>query len=203
MAVTFRRRDNLRGTEAEAKIGEAIRQGFAVLGDDIISSEQQKLPRSNGGKFPRGVDRGTYKRSFRKRMRGRGFRTSMLVFNIAKHAEFLEEGRKPGSKAPPSDALLPWVRRKGLGANAFSVKTRRAISAGTRRTFSRKAGKLRTRAQSLLQIQKSIAFLVARKIGKEGLPGFFVFRDMQRNYAAMIFNAKVGIHTRIIAALNS
>lgn len=202
MPVTFRRRDNLKGTEAEEKIGQAVREGFEPLGDELVKTLQAQLPISNGGKFARGVDRGRFRRGMKKSVSGRGLKTRMRVFNNDPKAEYLEQDRKPG-KGPSSDALLPWVRRKGLGAQSFSVATRRAIVAGTRRIFNRKAGKLRTRVQSLLQIQKSIAFLIARKIGKEGLPGFFLFKNLKSSQAAKISRAITDIKIRVTNILNS
>lgn len=192
MAITYRRRDNLKGTEAEAKIGEAIRQGFAPLGDDIVTSIKARSP----------VDRGRFKAATKKRISGAGLRTRMLIFNDAKHAEFVEGGRRKG-KQPPPEVMLGWVRRKGLGARGFGVKSRRAISAGTRRTFNRSTGKRRTASQSLLQLQKSIAFLIGRKIGRDGIKGLFLFRDVKSDFASKISSTMVAIQGRVARILNA
>jgi hypothetical protein len=192
MPVTFRRKDNLKPVVAEDKIGIAIRQGFEPLGDKIVNSLRSRSPQ----------DRGKFKKGIRKSLSGRGFKTRMLVLNSTEHAEFVEKGREPGSFAPP-DLILGWVRRKGLGASAFSIKSRRAIGAGTRRTFSRAAGRRRTSAQSLLQAQKSIAFLINRKIRMRGIKGKFLFRSVKSDYAGQISASITDIKIRVAQILNA
>lgn len=190
--IAYRRRDNLKGTEAERMIGEAIRESFSPLGDDIVTSIKARSP----------VDRGRFKAGTKKRLSGSGLRTRMLIFNDAKHAEFVEAGRRKG-KQPPPEAMPGWVRRKGLGAKSFSVKSRRAIGAGTRRTFNRSTGKRRTASQSLLQIQKSIAFLIGRKIGRDGIRGLFLFRDVKSDFASKISSTMVFTRARVARILNA
>ncbi len=190
--IHYRRKDKLRFTEAEKLVGDAIRAGFEPLGDQLLQDLKTAAP----------VDRGKFKGGVRKRISGRGLATRMLIFNNADHAEYVEKGREPG-KPPPSDTILGWVRRKGLGASAFSLKTRRAISAGTKRSVDRKAGKRRAARDSLLVIQKSIAFLISRAIGKRGLKGKFFFRDLRSKQAAKISAAISGIKVRVAQILNN
>ena len=72
---------------------------------------------------------------------------------------YVEKGRPPG-KMPPvklltgkNEPLDDWVRRKGLGGT-FSIKTRR-----------------RTGSKATRQNQdEQMAFFIARKIGKKGVP---------------------------------
>lgn len=203
MPIAFRRRDNFKGAESERKIGQAVNAGFKSLGDDIVKDIQARLPMSNGGKFPRGVDRRHFKQGMRSRVFDGGLNTKLRIYNNVKHAEVVEEGREKGKTAPPSTAILAWVRRKGIGAKASSLKTRRQISAGTRRTFDRKAGNLRSRAKSLLNLQKGIAFVIARSIGREGIPGLFIFKNLESHYASKISSAKESIKSRIAQILNS
>jgi hypothetical protein len=56
-----------------------------------------------------------------------------------RHAAVNEFGRRPGSRQPPTAALLPWLARHGIPAEA--------------------------------------AFVVARSIGRRGIPGIFFLRD--------------------------
>ncbi len=192
MPIQYRRKDHLRGTEAEKRIGEAIREGFEPLGNELVQSIKADSP----------SDRGRFKKGVKKRISGKGLKTRLLVYNNLDYAEYIEEGRKPGSKPPPPDVLLGWVRRKGLGAKAFSIKTRRAIAAGTTRSFNRAIGKRRTAAQSLLNIQKSIAFLIGRSIGKRGIKGLFLFKNLKSKQAGKISSAITGIKTRVANLLN-
>lgn len=202
MATVFNRRDRLKATVAERLIGDAAADAFDDLGQHISSDLQRRLPVDNGGRFPRGLDRGRYKRGMKYRVFGGGLRTRMRVSNATANAQVLEEGRPPGSRQPPVDAIEPWVRRKGIGAKAFSVATRRQIVAGTTRTFSRREGKLRTRAQSLRNLQRGIAFVIARSIGKKGIPGLFLFRDIPVHYRSAIDAARRKIFTRAHRLLN-
>jgi hypothetical protein len=198
MAITVKTEGVLSRRQAAAFIGRAIRSVYEGLGNELVASLQSDLP-------------GHYKKSVRKKVAGRSFDTKLTLFSNAAGIEAIEEGRKPG-KAPPPDVLLKWVRRKGLGGNALSIKTRRALVVGIRRTRERGTGRLRTRSQSLLAIQKSIAFLIGRKIAKEGLPrssGFkpshrlFLFRDIQRNNPATISSHMKILQVRVNQILNS
>lgn len=192
MPVRFRRQDKLKGTLAEELIGQAARDGFTHLGDYLVGRLGEKWPE----------DTGKSKKSLKKRVSGAGLKTRMLVLADADHAEWVEKGRPKGAKQPPPAAMLKLVRRKGLGASAFSVKTRRQIGAGTRRIRSRADGRLRSSSQSLAVIQKSIAFLIGRKIAKDGIPGKFLFRDLKQTYAAEIGATNYSIETKIAQLLN-
>ena len=189
---------NLTKRQATNFIGKAIRSVYIPMGDDLLSTLQRDLP-------------GHFKKSPRKRVSGQGFNTKLTLYSTAKGIEYIEEGRKPG-KAPPPDVLLKWVRRKGLGGNALSIKTRRALVVGIRRTFDTKAGKLRTRAQSLLAKQKSIAFAIGRQIAKEGLPRktkfkpshkLFLFRDIVKRNPVLISGYNRLLQLRVNQILNA
>ena len=199
MPVTFRRQDNLKATEAEERIGKAITSEFTLLGDALVADLQGQAP----------VDRGGFKKSIRRRVSGRGFKTRLLVYSTSDHAEYIEKGRTPG-KAPPPPVLLAWVRRKGLGANAFSIRTKRALTVGIKRTVSRATGKKRTARQSLLEVQKGIAYRIGQDIKKFGLPritghkpshGLHLFEKLQKRKAteirARISRARVAV-TKIL-----
>jgi hypothetical protein len=197
MVVRVKTEGPLSRRQAAAFIGRAIRSVYEPLGNDLVAALQKDLP-------------GHYKKTARKKVTGRGLDTKLTLFSNAAGIDAIEEGRKPG-KAPPPDVLLKWVRRKGIGGNALSIKTRRALVVGITRTRER-GGRLRTRAQSLLAKQKSIAFLIGRKIAKEGLPrstGFkpshklFLFRDIQRNNPATVSAHMKILQLRVNQILNS
>jgi hypothetical protein len=183
--------------QATSIIGRATRSVLDAMGGELLTDLQATLP-------------GHYKKSPRKKVTGNGFDTKLTLYSNAPGIEAIEEGRKPG-KAPPPDVLLKWVRRKGLGGNALSIKTRRALVVGIRRTTERGTGRLRTRAQSLLAKQKSIAFLIGRKIAKEGLPrstGFkpshrlFLFRDIVKHNPATVSAHMALLQRRVNQVLN-
>lgn len=193
MPVNFRRHDNLKFSTVGAKLTQVAKGSFNRHGDRLINSIQAKSP----------FDRGGYKKGVKKRVSGFAFGTIMLIYNSAPHAEWVEKGRKPGSSPPPPAPILGWVRRHNIGVGAFAVKSRRPISAGTKRTFNRKTGKQRTAAASLLQAQKSAAFAIGRKIGRDGIPGLWHYRDLRKNEAAIISDMVADIGKGFAAALNA
>lgn len=75
------------------------------------------------------------------------------------YAYVQELGRKPGSRMPPVDAILLWVRRKHLGG-VYSTRTRRRM------------GSKATQASQ----DRSVAFLIARSIGRKGTPAHHMFQ---------------------------
>ncbi|HEY3265775.1 MAG TPA: HK97 gp10 family phage protein [Armatimonadota bacterium] len=84
-----------------------------------------------------------------------------LTVEIAGNLEYLptlEEGRKAGKKAPPYDALIPWVKRHPSPPMSF-------LTAKGARSHRKPP------------TDKSRAFLIARAIGKRGQPGHHMFRD--------------------------
>lgn len=202
MAIIVRRKDRLRMAEATRLIGLGTKQVFEDFGGETASDLRTRLPVSGRGKFPRGVDRGGFKKSIRHRTSGAGFNTKLRIFSGSRHAEFVEFGRDPG-KQPPTDKILAWVRRRGIGARAFSVRTRRQIAAGTRRIQERTTGRLRTRAQSLRVIQRGIAFVIARNIGRRGVIGLFLFTDVPKHYRVEIQQMRRRQQLRISQLLNS
>lgn len=101
--------------------------------------------------------------------------------NAARHAYFVEEGRRPG-KRPPLNPILEWIRLKGL------IKTPRKPKFGPRQRQrpkfgpkerpkhgprQRKPKRKTTRKKKITALQ--LAFLIQRKIGKHGTEGHHVF----------------------------
>lgn len=176
---------------AEKLIGVAIRDTFTPMGHRLVEVLKAEAP----------VDRGNFRNSIKSKVTGTGFNTKLTIYANSKDAQWAEEGRKPG-KQPPPEVMLALVKRKGLGVSALSVRTRRPIAAGTRRTRSRATGKLRTSSQSLAAQQRSIAYLIGRKIGREGTEGSHIFRDLKVNHADIIAPMITGMQNRIAAILN-
>lgn len=124
------------------------------------------------------VDRGRLKQSISFLVNN----LSLAILAQSEEAAYMEFGTKTHYKAPailgsypaefkgssgstgdPIQALTAWVKRKGLAAN-FSVSTRRRTS----------------RSQSEARLERTIAYLIWRKIRKEGVkpqPFLFTGRD--------------------------
>jgi len=76
----------------------------------------------------------------------------------------VEEGRRPGQKMPPPEALILWVRRKFR--DAISVTA----------TVLGKGGQPRRSKKKAAATERGLAFVIARSIGKKGFPGVHMFR---------------------------
>lgn len=179
-------------------ISVAAKWALDPLGAFLVSDLQANLP-------------GHFKKTVKRKFTGRGINLQMVIFSNAPGIKYIEEGRDPG-KAPPPAVLLKWVRKKGLGGNALSIKTRRALVTGIRRTRERATGRLRTRAQSLLAKQKSIAYVIGQQIAREGLPrntgrrpshGLFLFRDLKSKHASRINATLTAMQARVTQIINA
>lgn len=109
----------------------------------------------------------------------RGNRHIAEVFSAGvPYAQPVEEGRKPG-KMPPYRALILWVEKVILG-----------------RGKGQKAGKSRRKAAA------SIAYLIARKIGKRGTKGAHMFQKgllaAKRNMNAILRSRVKAIERAIL-----
>jgi hypothetical protein len=181
-------------------IGNVSREAYEKLADDILlPSLRSELP-------------GHFGKTVKKKITGQGLNVQMSIYSDAPGIKQIEEGRPAGKKGPPLKAILKFVQKKGLGARAQSVKTRRSLAVGIARSFDRKAGKLRTRTQSLLARQKSIAFAISRNIAREGLPrntGFppshnlRLFENLKSNHASEVNASTIAMQERIAAILNA
>jgi hypothetical protein len=191
---------NLTTPYAARRIGNVAHDAYERLADnELLPYLRRELP-------------GHYKEKVKKKITGQGLNTQLVIFSNEKGVKQIEEGRPAGKKAPPFKAINKWVQKHNLGARAVSPKTRKSLSAGIRRSFDRKAGKLRTRTQSRQAMEKSITIAIQRNIAKEGLPrrtGFkpshalFLFRDMKQNNAAAVNASNVAMQDGIARILNA
>lgn len=203
MPVELRRKDGLKWTQAESTIGDIIRRGFKPLGSRLADFIRARGPQ----------DTRKFVNSVGFRISGRGLRTRMIVYASDAKAEWVEKGREAG-KQPPLENVLSWVRRKGLGARVFSIKTRRPIARyqrpiRTRRELNGKQVILKGR-RALIERQWGIAFVIARKIGRVGLPnpdscstiGYGFFKNLRRDQGPVIASHIARLRTRIANELN-
>lgn len=86
----------------------------------------------------------------------------LVVFNRANYAGYVHEGRGPG-KPPPIEALIPWARR-----HLVNSRIARNIAISTA-TGVRSKGLRPVATKDELKQAKSLAFLIARAIGRRGI----------------------------------
>jgi hypothetical protein len=125
----------------EKALGLAMRQ--AVFGKSMRTAGKLVREYMEAETIKRGIfHRKRFARSWR--MVIGNVPSSARVYNKMPYASVIEYGRRPNSRRPPVDALVPWVRDK------FGVRGKEA---------------------------RSVAFLVARKIGIKGIKARPVARD--------------------------
>lgn len=95
--------------------------------------------------------------------------------------KFVEDGRKPG-KQPPLESIMKWITDKGINLGAFSTRRKKTIKALKNKTI-RKGFRQRSKDS----LRKSLAFLIARKIGKRGIkPTHFLSKVVNETWVTQL-----------------
>jgi hypothetical protein len=152
---------------------------FAVVNDmakrfvELMQSDY-RMKRKVGRNFTNAVASGTLEKSLKYRLQIKGQSVNISIYAKGKASKYFlarEDGRKPG-KQPPVSAILDWMRIK-------PIKLR-----------DKESGKFKKPTEAL---KKQVAFLIARKIGREGIKGWKAFDYAMENiwdeYEAKIFEA--------------
>jgi hypothetical protein len=134
-----------------------VKGGLAIVDDEIARS--RPLP----------VDRGLYRRSWRTQ----DTPTGCTLYSDSPYAAIIELGRRPGGRLPPVSLIADWVMRKGL---ARLNGPQEEVHGPTQRGVGRAAFTRRYRASSERARAMSIAWLIARAIGKRGQKGHFILK---------------------------
>ena len=140
---------------------------FAVVNDmakrfvELMQSDY-RMKRKVGRYNTNAVASGTLEKSlaYRLQIKGKSINISVYAKGVASQY-FLarENGRKPG-KQPPVSAILDWMRIK-------PIKLR-----------DKESGKFQKPTEAL---KKQVAFLIARKIGRDGIKGWHAFDYAMEN----------------------
>lgn len=104
------------------------------------------------------VDLGTARNDIALDVFGTGLGITARVAGHMEYLATLEFGRKPGKRPPPYESLLPWVKRHPAAPAGF-------LTAKGNRS-NRKP-----------PTDESRAFLIARAIGRRGLPAHHMFEE--------------------------
>jgi hypothetical protein len=140
---------------------------FAVVNDmakrfvELMQSDY-RMKRKVGRNFTNAVASGTLEKSLKYRLQIKGQSINISIYAKGKASNYFlarENGRKPG-KQPPVDAILEWMRIK-------PIKLR-----------DRESGKFQKPTEAL---KRQVAFLIARKIGKQGMKGWHAFDYAMEN----------------------
>jgi hypothetical protein len=152
---------------------------FAVVNDmakrfvELMQSDY-RMKRKVGRNFTNAVASGTLEKSLKYRLQIKGQSVNISIYAKGKASKYFlarEDGRKPG-KQPPVSAILDWMRIK-------PIKLR-----------DKESGKFKKPTEAL---KKQVAFLIARKIGREGIKGWkafdYAYENIWDEYEAKIFEA--------------
>jgi hypothetical protein len=140
---------------------------FAVVNDmatrfvELMQSDY-RMKRKVGRNFTNAVASGTLEKSLKYRLQIKGSSINISIYAKGKASNYFlarENGRKPG-KQPPVDAILEWMRIK-------PIKLR-----------DKESGKFQKPTEAL---KRQVAFLIARKIGKQGIKGWHAFDYAMEN----------------------
>jgi len=140
---------------------------FAVVNDmakrfvELMQSDY-RMKRKVGKNFTNAVASGTLEKSLAYRLKIKGSSINVSVYAKGKASQYFlarENGRKPG-KQPPVDAILEWMRIK-------PIKLR-----------DKESGKFKKPTEAL---KRQVAFLIARKIGRDGIKGWKAFDYAMEN----------------------
>lgn len=131
---------------------------------DIIERAQRNIgaTRTINGKKRRRVASGDLKDSLTYSI-SKGQRTTKVLFGASgkasKYAGVIEKGRRPNSKQPPTEPIMQWIKTKRL-------KPRNNKGVILKLTEAR---------------IRSMAFAIAKSIGKNGIEGIHYFEDAIRD----------------------
>lgn len=125
---------------------EAAQRGRSLIVSRIIPMSR-KMP----------VDTGFYRQSWKaERLPGGG----AILFSDAPYAAVIEHGRRVGQRPPPVNVIAAWVRRK-MG---------RRLKREIRRRYAGQRLAAGDREAAIEREIQSTAFVIARAIGRRGLP---------------------------------
>lgn len=140
---------------------------FAVVNDmakrfvELMQSDY-RMKRKVGRNFTNAVASGTLEKSLAYRLKIKGSSINISIYAKGKASEYFlarENGRRPG-KQPPVSAILDWMQLK-------PIKLR-----------DKESGKFKKPTEAL---KRQVAFLIARKIGRDGIKGWHAFDYAMEN----------------------
>ncbi|CAB4148573.1 hypothetical protein UFOVP533_11 [uncultured Caudovirales phage] len=141
---------------------------FAVVNDmakrfvELMQSDY-RLKRKVGRNYTNAVSSGTLVKSLAYRLKVKGKSIDISIYAKGKASQYFlarENGRRAGATPPPVSAILDWMRLK-------PIKLR-----------DKESGKFKKPTEAL---KRQVAFLIARKIGKEGIKGWHAFDYAMEN----------------------
>ena len=153
---------------------------FAVVNDmakrfvELMQSDY-RMKRKVGKNYTNAVASGTLEKSLAYRLKIKGKEINVSIYAKGKASKYFlarENGRRAGATPPPVSAILDWMRIK-------PIKLR-----------DKESGKFQKPTEAL---KKQVAFLIARKIGRDGIKGWkafdYAFENIWDEYESKVVEA--------------
>lgn len=133
---------------------------IVTYADDVIERAQRNIGASRviRGKRRRRVASGKLQNSLKYFVAKSKFKTVLdftTTDDVDSYAGVIEFGRRKGARQPPVSAILDWMKEKNI-------------------RLQKKGGGFIKETPAL---RRSVAFLIARSIGKNGIEGIHYYRD--------------------------
>lgn len=169
--------------QLERAAERVMREEMADTGRKIV--KDYFIPRSR-------KDTGAYNRGHRVKVTGTGFNVQFSFTNATKYHPYPDTGRKRGGVPPVLNAILPWVRRKGLGQDNYPIHRRRA--------YSNRSFRILSNEDYVLRRQIYIAWRIALKIAAYGTKGPHpnLYKNVLEANSGMIQRMKQRVRERLI-----
>jgi hypothetical protein len=160
---------------------ESSAPNFFVVVNDMakrfveLMQSDYRMKRKVGRNYTNAVASGTLEKSLAYRLKIKGKAIDISIYAKGKASNYFlarENGRRPGATPPPVSAILDWMRIK-------PIKLR-----------DKESGKFQKPTEAL---KKQVAFLIARKIGRDGVKGWkafdYAFENIWDEYEAKVVAA--------------
>lgn len=197
MSVSLRVRKQIALREAEVTFAQEISPALSQLGKTLAERVRSKMRE----------DTGAEKRNVRSKVSGSSFRKVLVVYGDKPQTFVDENGRRAGARIPPykrGSALFKWVGRKGIGRGEINAAREQAQRRSLRRRPDiSQAGFDRVGARGARKVQERIAFLIARKIARRGIPARKPFERTSRDSQQLIQATIDGAINKAVQRLNS
>ena len=141
---------------------KSIKQVLNDFGKDTVEKLKQSIDRSDA--VASGVLRESLDFEVTETQSGFEFKLDFTKGEGYKYAKAVDKGRRPG-KQPPLEPIMRWIANKGIALPPVSTRRQKLTKSLKNKTVRKTLKQLSTQQRA-----RSLAYLIARKIGEKGTP---------------------------------
>lgn len=144
-----------------SRLGDEVpREVMAAIVDTGVDLQSRLVQDAIAATKPhQPVDQGQYKGSWRGAVLSNGY----LVYNLSKHAQWIERGQRPGAPLGVLYAvLLPWAARHGLPKRAAWAIANKIHLQGTEPRWVLKRANVRAQALLRVRVRRALGPYLAK-----------------------------------------